>query len=970
MTALQPDDFPAFFDAVHGMAPHRWQVRLAERVCTQGWPDLLDLPTGSGKTAALDIALFALAVKPSANARRVVFVVDRRLIVDQVAERAELLSSKLADALNDGPQPNAVLTRVALALNDLSWGDQTGKLLGTSTLRGGVRDVEWAKRPDKPWIISSTVDQVGSRLLFRGYGVSASMSPVHAGMLGNDALFLLDEVHLSRPFAETLREIADRYRPASAAARPWKVVEMSATPGTAATTQFGLDESDFQPGTLLHTIVNAHKPTRLVSIGAKNEKDPAKAFAADAVGLVASLGDVDSVCVVVNRVATARAVADALALAGERPIVLTGRMRPYDRRAVINSPAFDLVRNRGGLQLADAGPERPVLVATQTIEVGADLDFGGMITECAPIDSLRQRFGRLDRSGARWAAGKTVAARIVLPNGTIRSNKPEPDPVYGAGRLQATWNWLKEVADATAADELDVGIGSPHLQSPPPHVVSEQKHAPLLLQSHLDALVQTAPAPKHSPDVARWLHGEQPADTDVSLAWRSDFDPAQHDLQQLGGEALAEAMVEYLALVPITADETLSIPLRAVARWLDRLDPVEVADVPTFEASTPQLPMKSRGRRALRVDRERVGFVSSGELRPGDTLVVPSDWGGIDDHGVWSPESASPVPDVGGLDAAGTSAALRLLPEWFPAVVTSSNPHAEEEGLDPLEEIRAWDAVAERVSIELPAGRARQRLGEVLGEARLVEYRIGAGAPRRALMPRSLPQPQFDGSDEANSFIGREVTLSSHLLGVGAVARQFADACGLDEKMCGDLELAGRLHDLGKIDPRFQIRLHGNDVLAAAMAPVPLAKSAKRSQRRSGALRPADQYPRGHRHELLSLALIDRYPELLAGANDPSLVRYLVASHHGHNRPFVPHQVDARPASFDEELFGVRLATDAVLPAGLTDARSANLFWELVERWGYYGLAWLEALFRLADHRRSEAEAAGTAELVLVDGTG
>ena len=191
----QLSNFARFFQDVHGCEPFPWQQRLTERVLGTGWPSVVDLPTGTGKTALLDIAVFALAAKPSESPRRIVFVIDRRIVVDQVCKRARQIQERLQEG------DTRVLRSVMGSLRKLGGGTP----LGVAALRGGIPiDREWTHRPDQPWVLVSTVDQFGSRLLFRGYGVGRRMRPVHAGLAGNDCLVILDEVHLSVPFAETL----------------------------------------------------------------------------------------------------------------------------------------------------------------------------------------------------------------------------------------------------------------------------------------------------------------------------------------------------------------------------------------------------------------------------------------------------------------------------------------------------------------------------------------------------------------------------------------------------------------------------------------------------------------------------------------------------------------------------------------------------------------------------------------------
>ncbi len=95
---LKIEDFDAFYRAVNsdGKKPERfpfeWQRRLVRRVCETGWPDYITLPTASGKTTTIEIAVFSLAFQAaSANRkdgrltapRRIFFVVDRRIIVNE-----------------------------------------------------------------------------------------------------------------------------------------------------------------------------------------------------------------------------------------------------------------------------------------------------------------------------------------------------------------------------------------------------------------------------------------------------------------------------------------------------------------------------------------------------------------------------------------------------------------------------------------------------------------------------------------------------------------------------------------------------------------------------------------------------------------------------------------------------------------------------------------------------------------------
>ena len=188
---VRAEDFAGFFRGVHdGVAPYPWQSRLTQQVLGTGlWPESVELPTGSGKTSLLDIAVFALAARPEAMPRRVVFVVNRRTVVDQVFEHV----AKLQAALDLPHDPH--VRRVARRLSEVCGGSPINGV----KQRGGLHSRGlWADRPDTLWVTVSTIDQFGSKLLFRDYGSVKRMRPVQAGLAGNDCLVILDEAHLGQ----------------------------------------------------------------------------------------------------------------------------------------------------------------------------------------------------------------------------------------------------------------------------------------------------------------------------------------------------------------------------------------------------------------------------------------------------------------------------------------------------------------------------------------------------------------------------------------------------------------------------------------------------------------------------------------------------------------------------------------------------------------------------------------------------
>jgi CRISPR-associated endonuclease/helicase Cas3 len=966
---LTPDDFPRVFRAVHSAPPFAWQCRLLHTVIERGWPAAIAAPTGTGKTAVLDIALFHLAlamsgVPCSPAPRRIVFAVDRRVIVDQAFVRARIARNALASA-SDGPVAAMAATLRAAGAED--------EPLHVEVLRGGMpREDVWARSPVQPTILCTTVDQLGSRLLFRGYGVSPSMAPVHAGLLGEDALLFLDEAHLSEPFRQTLHCI-ERRRTGSDGytTRPWILVTLTATPQATGAQVLRLSDDERAEPAIAARIAAAKTAELELCKDRAGSSDHVTAFVAAAEKLAQQCEQAaPAIGIIVNRVALARSVLQGLQHAGHDAILLTGRVRPVEREYLLRAHERRLTSRGGGTEtlVAAEPPDRPLfVVATQCIEAGADFDFDAMVSQIAPLDALRQRFGRLNRLGMRERGPAVIiAARDEIA-------RVADDRLY-RGTLRETWEWLAARAVAPSARARPTIDASPAafeaLVRADPEAASRcvvtVRNAPVLRPADVALLAMTNPRPHPDPFLPPLLHGEVGAETDVAIVWRADCEV----IASPAGEAAAKRIV---ACLPPMPGEALRVPIWAARSWLARASHA-AAEISDAEAERdPEHESEQSSRLALLwrgLDGEGTELVAGSALRPGDLIVVPSSYGGCDRFG-WAPASAAPTQDVADEAAQPYAArrfALRLHPAlwgaapsvtWETAWSQVQGQAAERDAAEMLgvlnqipdlpQHVRsavtrlAGQPTARRVRIECPYDDGDRPYGAVLI------------APRGIIEPGDSTTRSGAAStedDDAGSFPGRAVPLAEHARAVADQVAIFAAALGLPAKLVTTLAFAARHHDDGKADRRFQAWLTGPN----ATSNEPLAKSERwRGLAAGQAARTAAGVPRQWRHEVLSVRIASQRLGATGDDMDQALALYLIGSHHGFGRPFFPHHdpwdADARPV------------LDVTVAAGAGAERLdfdwngrdwAELFAGLQTQYGPWGLAFLEAVLRLADHRASE----------------
>lgn len=1014
--------FEVVFEALHGHKPYAWQRRLSAQVIATGWPKVIAAPTGAGKTAVLDIALHHLAIdacsKNRKAPRRIVFAVDRRVVVDQAFERARKIKCALKKA-EAGP-----LQQLKQLLDAAAGGAADDQPLHVEQLRGGMpREDDWVRTPLQPTILCTTVDQLGSRLFFRGYGVSPAMAPIHAGLLGNDTLIILDEAHLSAAFAETLERVGalrekDVEQPLGL---PFAATFLTATPRDTAHC-FSLNAAE-KAEDAIERRLTARKLATLIKpagkkVGAGDEdleekgddagagssgQDPTP-FVEAACQFRDQLGGAPTIAIVVNRVRLARAILDRLrpqapedeAASPALPydaILLTGRARPAERDKLIEE-----YRER----LEKPGKcETPLfVVATQCIEAGADFDFDALVTQIAPLDALAQRFGRLARSGER--DGKPAPAVVVaLPEDL----KAKDDPVYG-NRMQATWNWMQARlveapdASATAGDRRVKSSGKePTIDFGPNALAaliaadpegakgccSEAALPPVLRPADLDFWSMTNPSPHPDPHLSLYLHGDPRIETDVSIVWRADVT----DIEDVG------RAVDILSVMPPRPGEALQLPIWAARALLADAGRPDASDAPQRGEDTDDN-VASGSRQALAWRGLDSRLVGPRDIRPGETLVVPSSYGGCDKFG-WLPDPrapVSPVEDIADVAAepyAKRRLAVRLHPNLWPraegapaegsrdAVVpwpsilvlfadVPKRPHQITEWLDRilavLDDARN-EAKGEAEPVQRQLAPAFQQLEDRLEQIKErsrprlhLPYPAGDNDVRQGCVIVAGAGDAGSDDDDASSFREQPQSLAEHVADVEKLVAHYTGTLGLAMPLACAVGLAARHHDDGKSDLRFQQFLRAVAGPAAASISADLAKSGgRRAPSEETRLREAAGLPSPWRHEVLSAHMFaERAKSSDAEKETRDLALWLIGTHHGQGRPFFRH-VDPWDTG-ERQMGGQRLGTSPGphrLDFDWCGDAWTDLFETLKRRHGTWGLACLEAMLRLADHRASES---------------
>ena len=912
--------FSGFYQAINGRRPFPWQVRLAEQIAQTGeWPAEVGVPTGIGKTACLDIAVWWLASQacqePAQRTAptRVWWVVNRRLLVDSTAQHAEKIAAMLGQPDGGGlsGKDRAVVDAVAERLRSLS-ADPNAPPLDVIRLRGGVAS-RTPTDPSRPTILLCTLPMYGSRLLFRGYG--STLRSIDAAMAGTDALVLLDEAHLT-PHLRTLIPALAECMPGTefvlgeSRSRP-RVTALTAT-GDPSGYRFDLNEED-EANPVVKQRLHAAKPLELRKPLETN--DGARCLADAAIDLLQKELE-PAVCLVfANTPATARETFEnlrrRLTEAQAEMLLLTGLSREREAERV-RARILDPEDGMGATRPPGLARQRHfVVVATQTLEVGADIDAEYLVTEACGVRALTQRLGRLNRFG-HHPHSRAVYVHPPAPKPrrgrAAEGSETETWPVYGQEPAQV----LQRLEGACA------GADSCVVDMPPVRVAEilgppgdDPGRAPEVLPGILWEWTKTTTPPQGEAPVEPYFSGITGAHYMVSLIWR------------------------------------VHVPEEGERLW-PRASDREAVDVPLTEMR--EALGDDQNLRRLALDGVTVESTPASALRPGDQVVLLADRGLLDSFG-WNPRASGCVVDV---SLAGQGLPLeekaidRLCGVRLGQHIKIALGGDGEEDIEQADRDEAVGAILAALRTVVPPPGWEEEEWAVFTRALGPPVEQPRGEVARLSVNETAPQRSSSdfGSEFDELSLGPvAIRLDEHGQAVGARARVIAERIGLPHHLTNVVERAGALHDVGKADARFQRWLdpEGQRGVAVAKSNMPRHQWEK--------ARAASGWPRGGRHEDLSARLARAWLEHGSVSRLPyqhDLLLHLIISHHGKGRPLIPPVPDGTAEEVANEVEGVAVRTSADLAA--VDWAQPCRFRNLNEQFGPWGLALLEAVVIRADH--------------------
>ena len=502
-----PSSFATFFEKATGYSPYDYQNRLAEMVRCES--DLIHIPTGLGKTAAVVMAWLYHRLQPTDAhwPRRLVFCLPMRTLVEQTQDNVRGWIEHLHHAVGDlGLSENARA--------ELAWLCKHSPivLMGGEQLDKSRRD--WDIHPERPGILIGTQDMLLSRALNRGYGMSRFRWPVHFALLNNDCLWVMDEVQLMGVGVETSAQLTG-FRSMFSTVGPCSTWWMSATldskrlctidyPHQETRTPLCLEAADREQVSVSKRLEAVKKISKVYLL---LESDSAKAIS-DYARKLAKLTHVEHrsgrlTLVVLNRVDRTQEVFRALtkqvdcAQDGPELALIHSRFRPEDRK-----------RQEKKLKTSS----NCICVATQAVEAGMDLDADWLVTELAPWSSLVQRFGRCNRHGLH------NGSRIFWVD--LRFADDKAAAPYSLKELDASRDALGALEGKNANPEMLASV----------KIEEHRVIRPVIRRRDILDLFDTTPdLAGNDLDVSRYIRDGE--DSDVSLFWR-EFDEKEGPAEQ------------------------------------------------------------------------------------------------------------------------------------------------------------------------------------------------------------------------------------------------------------------------------------------------------------------------------------------------------------------------------------------------------------------------------------------------------